>query len=948
MINYKNTLNLPNTKIFPMRADLSMKELYILEHWYKDDLYGMIRHKKKKKKIFLLHDGPIYANGNIHLGHAVNKILKDIILKFKGLMDYNAPYIPGWDCHGLPIELQVEKLLKKSGKNLNSKDFRIMCRKYVLKQVKVQKKDFIRLGILGDWNNPYLTMNFKTEANIIRTLSKVISNHYIYKGTKPVHWCVQCCSALSDSEVEYNNNHYSCAIDVVFEAVNSIRLSEIFNVNVDQKIISLVIWTTTPWTLPVNQAISVHPDFNYQLIEMKDDIDNNRRYIIILSNVVEIFMRRISCVCWKILGEVSGSSLEFLKFRHPFMSFDVPVVLSNHISDNTGTGVVHVAPNHGIDDYHIAKKYNFKVLDCINDQGCYVFNDQSVLNGLNIFKSNKIIIGLLHQSNAILHVNSYYRHNYPYCWRHKIPLIFRSTSQWFLNMNQHNLRDQLLQEIHKVRWIPKKSQSTIETLVMNRPDWCLSRQRIWGVPIPLFFNRKTEILHPRTLEFMEIVAKLVEKHGVQAWWDLKIEDIIGDDSSQYEKVLDTLDVWFDSGSTHDSVIPERLEYLKKLPDLYIEGMDQHRGWFMSSLVISNAIRKGMTPYKTVLSHGFTVDVYGRKMSKSLGNVVSPRKIINNFGADILRLWIASSDYSKDIAISDDILKNVTDIYRRIRNTARFFLTNLNDFDPVLDRVIPENMLALDRWAIHRALSVQLEIISSYKKYNFHKVMQRIMQFCSIDMGSFYLEIIKDRQYTTKKDSLPRRSCQTALYHIIEAMVRWIAPILSFTADEIWRCIPGDRSKYVFTEEWYDGLFSIDPKGVMNNNYWNIFFKIRDAVNRIVERSRKNGIINGSLEASVFLYARAEFATCLHILRDELFFGLLTSSAVILDYYDIDNDAQIQEEIPGLKIVLKKAKGKKCFRCWHYRIDINQNLNYLNVCGRCLNNIIGVGEIRRFF
>ncbi|URJ31414.1 isoleucine--tRNA ligase [Blochmannia endosymbiont of Camponotus sp.] len=942
MMNYKNTLNLPHTS-FPMRANLAICEPAILKRWYKDNLYEAIRLKKNKKKLFLLHDGPPYVNGSIHLGHAVNKVLKDIILKYKGFMGYNAPYIPGWDCHGLPIELQVERLIGHPGIDISPNEFRNICRNYVLDQIKIQKKDFMRLGILGDWARPYLTMDFKTEANIIRTLSKVISCGHFYKGIKPIHWCFQCHSVLAESEVEYNN-HLSSAIDVTFSAVDSIRVSEIFNINLYKHTIELVIWTTTPWTLPANQAISVHPDYSYQLI-----LINDNRYIIIAANLVDIVMKRIQCLSWKILGETLGNSLESLRFHHPFMSFDVPIVLSCHVTLDAGTGAIHIAPNHGIDDYIIAQKYNLKrINNIINDKGYYISDIHPTLNGVHIFQSNNIIINLLNQSGTLLHVNHNHKHSYPYCWRHEIPVIYKTTSQWFLSIDKYDLRDKLLKAIHEVRWIPEKSKSSIETMIINRPDWCLSRQRVWGVPIPLFIHKQTDILHPHTFELMEIVAQRVEQCGIQAWWDLKVEDILEKESDQYKKVLDTLDVWFDSGSTCDSVIPERLKYHKHLPDLYLEGSDQYRGWFMSSLIISTVI-KGKAPYREVLSHGFAVDSQGRKMSKSLGNVISPQEIIKNFGADILRLWIASSDYSKDMTISDAILKRTIDIYRRIRNTARFCLANINDFNPEQDCVHPENMIAIDCWAINCALSVQLEIISDYKKYNFHNVIQRVMQFCSIEMGSFYLDIIKDRQYTTKKNSTARRSSQTALYHIIESMVRWIAPILSFTADEIWRYIPGNRSEYVFTEEWYDGLFSINSTQVMSNNHWNTFLNVRNEVNKTVEQARLNGIIGGSLDASVILYAIPELANKLRMLDNELSFGLITSSAIVLDYYEKFNRIiHKQEGIPGLHIFLEKAKGKKCLRCWHYGLDVDQNKNYSNICARCVSNIAGPGENRRFF
>ncbi|WP_159714799.1 isoleucine--tRNA ligase [Blochmannia endosymbiont of Camponotus nipponensis] len=940
MIDYKNTLNLPHTS-FSMRADLSVCEPVTLECWYKDNLYEAIRRKKSRKKLFLLHDGPPYVNGNIHLGHAVNKVLKDIILKYKGLMGYNAPYTPGWDCHGLPIELQVERLVGQPGININWNEFRIACRSYVLEQIEIQKKDFMRLGVLGDWKKPYLTMDFKTEANIIRTLSKVISKGYFYKGIKPVHWCFKCCSVLAESEVEYND-HLSPAIDVVFDAVDNIRISKIFNVDICKDTIGIVIWTTTPWTLPANQAIAVHPDYSYQLIVM-----NNDKYIIVAANLVDVLMRRVQCFSWKVIGETSGNFLESLRFHHPFMFFDIPVVLSCHVSLDSGTGVVHIAPNHGVDDYIVGRKYNFKIINIIDDTGHYVSDLHPMLNGMQVFQSNNIIINLLSQSGALLHVNYNYKHSYPYCWRHLTPVIFKVTSQWFLSMDKHNLREKLLKTIHKVCWMPEKGRACIETMIVNRPDWCLSRQRVWGTPIPIFIHKKTKILHPRTFELMEIVAQRVEQFGIQAWWDMKVEDIIEIEVDQYEKVLDTLDVWFDSGSTYDSVIPERLEYHEKLPDLYLEGSDQYRGWFMSSLIISTAIT-GKAPYREVLTHGFTVDVQGRKMSKSLGNIISPQEIIKDFGADILRLWIASSDYSKDMTISDAVLKHTTDVYRRIRNTARFCLANISDFNPEKDCVHPENMIELDCWAVDRALSVQMEVISDYNKYNFHNVIQRIMQFCSVDMGSFYLDVIKDRQYTTKKNSKERRSCQTALYHIIESLVRWIAPVLSFTADEIWKYIPGNRSKYVFTEEWYDELFSISSKKIMNNNCWNIFLNVRSEVNKIIEQARLSGIIGGSLDASIILYATSELANKLRILEKELSFGLITSSVIVLDYHELSVTQHKTEGIPGLQIFLEKAKGKKCLRCWHYRLDTDRYEKYLNICARCVSNMVGSGENRRFF
>ncbi|URJ25201.1 isoleucine--tRNA ligase [Candidatus Blochmannia ocreatus (nom. nud.)] len=943
MINYKNTLNLPYTD-FSMRANLIVKEPLILERWYKDDLYTIIRKKKSKKNLFFLHDGPPYVNGNIHLGHAVNKILKDIIIKYKTFMGYNAPYIPGWDCHGLPVELQVEKLIGKSRVHICPNKFRNICRDYVTKQIAIQKKDFIRLGVLGNWHQPYLTMDFKTEANIIRTLSKIISNGYLYKGIKPIHWCFQCGSVLSESEVEYKN-HFSPAIDVAFSVVNNAYITKIFNIDLcEQAVIKLVVWTTTPWTLPANKAVAVHPDYNYQLI-----LINNDTYIIIATDLVVSVMKRIRCMSWKIVGETTGKFLESLVLKHPFITHTtIPVVLSKHILLTSGTGIVHIAPSYGVDDFLIAQKYNLKAADIMNDTGFYINGTHSVLDGLAVLQSNNIVINLLKESNSLLHVNQTYKHSYPYCWRHATPIIFKATAQWFLDMNKNNLRDNLLNVIDKVSWIPNKSKINIKTMLINRPDWCLSRQRVWGVPIPLFVNKKTSNLHPNTSELMEIIAQYVEKSGIQAWWDLKVEDVIKNEANQYEKVSDVLDVWFDSGSTYDAVIPERLKnYNKRLSDLCLEGYDQYRGWFMSSLIISTAINN-VAPYKEVISHGFTVDSQGYKMSKSLGNVIKPKDIINNFGADILRLWVASSEYSTDMTISNTILKHTTDIYRRIRNTARFCLANLSDFIPERDCINAEDMVELDCWAVDCALSTQLSIISDYNKYNFHKVIRRIMHFCSVEMGAFYLDVIKDRQYTMKKNCIARRSSQTALYHIIESMVRWIAPVLSFTADEIWQYIPGNKSKYVFTEEWYNGLFSINTKNIISKNHWNTFLNIRNEVNKVIEQARFDGIIKKSLEANIILYAKDKLSSQLRILENELAFGFITSTAEVIDYYKLDVNQHKKENIPGLQIILKKATGEKCLRCWHYKSDVNNNKNYSNICARCIDNVFGLGEKRRFF
>ncbi|CUX96104.1 Isoleucine--tRNA ligase [Candidatus Gullanella endobia] len=937
MINYKNTLNLPNTR-FPMRGDLTKREPDILQRWYKQDLYGIIRQAKKDKKTFILHDGPPYANGNIHIGHAVNKILKDVIIKSKGLMGYDSPYVPGWDCHGLPIELKVEQLIGKPGEKVSAAEFRSVCRRFAAEQVEEQKKDFIRLGVLGDWKNPYLTMNFTTEANIIRTLGKIIANGYLYKGTKPVHWCINCRSALSEAEVEYYD-HTSFSIDVIFTAKNTRSVAAKFGLIDFAGNISMVIWTTTPWTLPANRAIAVHPDFDYQLVEVE-----GQGYILV-ADLVNSVMSRAGIINWKVLSSTKGSMLKQLKFYHPFMGFDVPIVFGQDITLDIGTGSVHTAPGHGPDDYIIGQKYGLEIANSVGPDGCYLPGTLPILDGVQVFKGNKLIINLLRETGALLHVEKL-QHSYPHCWRHKTPIIFRATPQWFISIDQDGLRKQLLVKIKNVHWIPNWGQAHIEKMISNRPAWCISRQRTWGVPIALFVHNESELLHPRTIELIENIAKRVEKNGIQAWWDLDPAEILGEDANHYHKVLDTLDVWFDSGSTHSSVVAVQSEFKGYSPDMYLEGSDQYRGWFMSSLIISTAIH-GKIPYRQVLSHGFTVDKQGRKMSKSVGNVISQKQIIEKFGADILRLWVASSDYTSEMAVSDEILKRSVDSYRRIRNTARFLLANLNDFDPARNSVNQDQMVILDRWAVGCAKTVQKEIIAAYNSYNFHNVVQRIMQFCSIEMGSFYLDIIKDRQYTAKADSIARRSCQTALYHILEALVRWMAPIMSFSADEIWGFIPGKRAQYIFTEEWYNSLFGLDITHPLNNSYWKTFFQIRNEINKIIEQARTDKFIGSSLEASVTLYAQPYFATLLRELRDELYFALLTSNAVVADYTDASDDAVQCEGLKGLKITLKRADGEKCPRCWHYKMDIGQHFAYPEICGRCVINIAGSGEERKF-
>lgn len=937
MSDYKNTLNLPETG-FPMRGDLAKREPGMLQRWYEQDLYGIIRTAKKGKKTFILHDGPPYANGSIHIGHSVNKILKDIIIKSKGMAGFDSPYVPGWDCHGLPIELKVEQLYGKPGEKLTAAEFRQKCREYAAEQVEGQKKDFIRLGVLGDWDRPYLTMDFKTEANIIRALGKIISNGHLLKGAKPVHWCTDCGSSLAEAEVEYYDKT-SPSIDVTFHAADAAAVAAKFGVSHFNGTISLVIWTTTPWTLPANRAISLHPDFTYQLVQV------DGQCLILAAELVESVMKRAGITEWTVLGSCKGADLELLRFNHPFMDFDVPAILGEHVTLDAGTGAVHTAGGHGPDDFVISQKCGLEIANPVGPNGCYLTGTHPLLDGKFVFKANDLIVDLLREKGALLHVEKFL-HSYPCCWRHKTPIIFRATPQWFVSMDQKGLRQQSLEEIKGVQWIPDWGQARIEMMVANRPDWCISRQRTWGVPMSLFVHKETEQLHPRTVELMEEVAKRVEQDGIQAWWDLDAADILGAEAADYVKVPDTLDVWFDSGSTHASVVDVRPEFQGHSADMYLEGSDQHRGWFMSSLMISTAM-KGKAPYKEVLTHGFTVDGQGRKMSKSIGNTVSPQDVMNKLGGDILRLWVASTDYTGEIAVSDEILKRSADSYRRIRNTARFLLANLNGFEPSTDCVAPEDMVVLDRWAVGRALAAQQDIEQAYANYDFHEVVQRLMQFCSVEMGSFYLDIIKDRQYTAKSDSVARRSCQTALYHIVEALVRWMAPIMSFTADEIWGFMPGKRAQYVFTEEWYDGLFGLAEGEPMNDAFWAELLKVRGEVNKVLEQARADKRLGGSLEAAVTLYADSELAARLNSLQDELRFVLLTSAASVAPLADAPADAQASELLKGLKIAFSTAPGEKCPRCWHYTTDIGLVAEHADICGRCVSNVAGDGEKRNF-
>lgn len=940
MSDYKHTLNLPETE-FPMRGNLAQREPKMLKNWQENDLYAQIRKATAGKPQFILHDGPPYANGKIHIGHSVNKILKDVIIKSKTLAGFDSPYVPGWDCHGLPIELQVEKKHGKPGKKISVAEFREKCRAYAQTQIDGQRTDFKRLGVIGDWDNPYRTMDFKFEANIIRSLGKIVENDHIQKGFKPVHWCTDCGSALAEAEVEYQDKK-SPAIDVAFNAVDVAAVAKAFGLQEAPETISVVIWTTTPWTLPANRAVAVHPELGYSLVRVT--VADRERHLVLGTDLVESVMSRYGAESFETLAETTGVQLENLRFNHPFYDFDVPVILGDHVTTDSGTGCVHTAPGHGQEDFQVGQQYGLEVANPVGANGVYL-EDTPIFAGQHVFKANANVVELLKEKDALL-IHTEYEHSYPHCWRHKTPIIFRATPQWFVSMEKNGLRQSSLDAIKDIRWIPDWGQNRIEKMVEGRPDWCISRQRTWGVPIALFVHKDTGDLHPNTVELVAKVADMVEEKGIQAWFDLEAETLIGDDAETFVKVPDTLDVWFDSGVTHACVVAAREEFHGKA-DLYLEGSDQHRGWFMSSLMTGITINDE-APYRQVLTHGFTVDGQGRKMSKSIGNTISPIDVCNKLGADILRLWVASTDYTAEIAVSDEILKRAADMYRRLRNTSRFLLANLNGFDPRKDQVAPEDMVMLDRWIVSRAKALQEEITAAYENYQFHTVTQKLMNFCSVELGAFYLDVIKDRQYTAKADSNARRSCQTALYHIAEAMTRWFAPILSFTAQEIWDLLPevDNRSTYVFTNEWYTGFGEFTGEEAISNDEWQTILEVRDQVNRVIEAERKNNVIGASLQADVTLFADEGLYATLAKLSDELRFVLITSGATIAQLAEADESAK-SSEIDGLKVALKVAEGEKCDRCWHYSDTVGKHEEHKDLCSRCVTNVAGDGEVRQF-
>lgn len=940
MTDYKSTLNLPDTA-FPMKAGLAQSEPARLAQWQEMDLYAAIRAARAGREQFILHDGPPYANGSIHIGHAVNKILKDIIVKSHSLDGLDCPYVPGWDCHGLPIELKVEQKVGKVGQKVDARAFRDACRDYAAKQVDGQREEFKRLGVLGDWDNPYLTMDFGTEANIIRALGKVIANGHLQKGFKPVHWCLDCASALAEAEVEYEN-HTSPAIDVIFDVVDV----PAFNARMGSKAEApaVVIWTTTPWTLPANQAVCLNPELDYVLVTGTQD--GKRREWLVAEGLTQSVIARTGLEDATLSASVKGAQLEGVALQHPFLERQVPVILGAHVTLEAGTGCVHTAPGHGQDDFVVGKQYGLDVDNPVLDNGLFR-DDLPVVGGQHVRKANPLVLDALKQRDKLA-CHKDIEHSYPHCWRHKTPIIFRSTAQWFISMDKAGLLSAAKREVEQVEWLPEWGKARIDGMLKSRPDWCISRQRTWGVPIALFIHKETAELHPRTPELIEQVAKRVEAEGIDAWFELDAAELLGADAANYSKVTDTLDVWFDSGVTHFSVLDQRPN-LRAPADLYLEGSDQHRGWFQSSLLTSLAIR-GEAPYHTCLTHGFTVDEQGRKMSKSVGNVIAPQEVTNDLGADILRLWVASTDYRGEMSVSKNILKQSADSYRRIRNTARFLLANLNGFDPAKDLLPAGELLALDAWVVDAARRLQDEIIDLYRSYSFHQVYQKLHNFCALELGGFYLDIIKDRQYTCQPDSLARRSCQTALYHLAQALARWMAPILSFTAEEVYQYLPGGsltegKANSIFLTEWYTELAPLADDAALNRDFWEQVQVVRQAVNKSIELARNDKLVKGNLAAEATLFANEHINDLLTQLGDELRFVTITSAAAIKPLAEAP--AGLEEVLPGLKVVITPSAHAKCARCWHHRADVGSHAEHPEICGRCVENVVGAGEVRHY-
>jgi isoleucyl-tRNA synthetase len=958
--DYKHTLHLPETP-FAMRGDLPKREPDMLAAWEAAGRYRQIRALTAgRTKRFVLHDGPPYANGAIHIGHAVNKILKDIVVKSKLLSGFDAPYVPGWDCHGLPIELAVEKQIGKVGVKVDAREFRARCRAFAAEQIETQRSDFKRLGVLGDWENPYRTMDFTFEADMLRSLAKMVDNGHLARGSKPVHWCFDCGSALAEAEIEYADKT-SPAVDVAYDCVDQAAAAAAFGfAQPAGSIVSVPIWTTTPWTLPASLAVTLGAELDYVLVEARPRGDA-RVFLVLAEALLDEAAHRYGVAHPQVQGRLQGQALEGFKLQHPYLERQVPVLLGEHVTTEAGTGAVHTAPGHGQEDFAVGLKYGLTdgysaaEINPVGGSGVFL-PGTPLVEGQFIWKANAVIVEHLRERGVLLASESY-QHSYPHCWRHKSPVAFRATPQWFISMDKAGLRAAALAAIPKVRWVPEWGLERIHGMIEKRPDWCISRQRTWGVPIALFVNKISGEIHPDSVALLGRVADRVQQGGVDIWYDMDAAELLGDEADQYDKVTDILDVWFDSGVTHACVTRAREELTAKGVDdytvMYLEGSDQHRGWFQSSLLTSAGMT-GRAPYDHVLTHGFAVDAQGRKMSKSMGNVVAPQKVMDTLGADVLRLWVASTDYHNEMSVSDEILKRTTDAYRRIRNTSRFLLGNLDGFEPARDLLPLDQLLLLDRWAVAEAHAVQARVLKAYDNYEFLEIVQAVQQFCINELGSVYLDVTKDRLYTMPEDSRGRRSAQSAMFHILEAMVRWIAPILSFTAEEIWAAMPGQRGESVLFETWHPGLAPLPADAPLGADDFKALLAIRDALSAHLEPMRKAGRIGASLQvrAAVHIDMSAGLGAKLGEVAGELRFLTITSELVLTaikpEIEPVLGGEVVKVEGQHVYIEAVPSAAPKCVRCWHYRDDVGQYAEHPELCGRCVDNIEGGGEIRRFF
>jgi isoleucyl-tRNA synthetase len=927
----KYPLNLRETA-FPMRGDLAKREPQWVREWDEQGVYAQIRAASVGRPKWILHDGPPYANNDIHIGHAVNKILKDIVVKSRQLAGYDAHYVPGWDCHGMPIEIQIEK---KYGKRLPTREVLAKSRAYATEQIEQQKKDFKRLGVLGEWERHYTTMDFRAEANEIRALAKMLAKGFIFRGLKPVNWCFDCGSALAEAEVEYQDK-VDVAVDVAFPLRDDQRdlLASAFGLSkLPAKPVAAVIWTTTPWTLPANQALNLHPELSYDLVDV------GSRLLLLASE------RTAACLAsyelaGTVLAATRGAALSLLRFAHPFYERDAPVYLGDYVSLDTGTGIVHSSPAYGVDDFLSCKAHGMideAIINPVQGDGSYTAS-LPLFGGMKIWDANAKIVEVLRERGALLKSETI-THSYMHCWRHKTPIVYRATSQWFAGMDTvpagggPTLRELALAGVEATQFYPAWGKARLHGMIANRPDWTLSRQRQWGTPMAFFIHKDTGELHPRTQELLEQVALRVEQGGIEAWQDIDPRELLGEDAADYVKNRDTLDVWFDSGSTHETVMRGSHAAELHFPaEMYLEGSDQHRGWFHSSLLTS-CMLNGVPPYKALLTHGFVVDGAGRKMSKSVGNVVAPQKVADTLGAEIIRLWVASTDYSGELSVSDEILKRVVESYRRLRNTLRFLLANVGDFDPQRDALPIKDWLEIDRYALALMRQVSARTLADYERYEYHPIIARLQTFASEDLGAFYLDILKDRLYTTRGDSAARRSAQSALYLITDALLRLLAPVLSFTAEEAWKVFKSRSGGTIFTETFAELPVIAGEEDLLER--WSALRAIRAEVQKKLEELRERGAIGSSLQAEVDIRALRPRAALLAALGDDLRFVLITSAARVTA---VDTDA---EEA----IIVTPSAHAKCERCWHWRADVGATAEHPTICGRCVSNLFGSGEPR---